>query len=158
MRSAGIIVVRKENDSYLFLMLRSYNYWDFPKGKIELNENVMQAALREVKEETGITILNFNWGKDYYETEVYGVTNKQKTASFFLAETTVTEVVMGINQELGKPEHEEYQWFTYSEALKHSVPRIRKVLKWANKKITEWPRRETKRTFRKIQKTTQNPS
>jgi putative (di)nucleoside polyphosphate hydrolase len=35
------------------------NYWQFPQGGIEENENIETAIIREVKEETGMTSLKF---------------------------------------------------------------------------------------------------
>ena len=54
--SAGVVVVRPDGDEWLFLLLRAFRYWDFPKGMMEPGETPMQAALREVKEETGFDI------------------------------------------------------------------------------------------------------
>ena len=50
-RSAGTVIVC--NGEYLLLHYES-GHWDFPKGKIEEGETPEQAALRELKEETGI--------------------------------------------------------------------------------------------------------
>lgn len=75
-RSAGIVVVRKENNNLFLLMMRAYNYWDFPKGKIEIGERVIEAAIRETKEEAGIDDLNFSWGVDHTQTEPYGSIKK----------------------------------------------------------------------------------
>lgn len=36
------------------LMIKRLGFWDLPKGKIDLNETIENAAIREVKEETGI--------------------------------------------------------------------------------------------------------
>jgi hypothetical protein len=69
--SAGVVVVRPENATWQFLLLRAYQYWDFPKGRTEPDETPKQAALREVAEETGITDLTFPWGDDYVETGPY---------------------------------------------------------------------------------------
>ncbi len=45
-------VVRNSKDEVLFI--RRLGKWDLPKGKIEKDEAVEQAALREVAEETGL--------------------------------------------------------------------------------------------------------
>jgi 8-oxo-dGTP pyrophosphatase MutT (NUDIX family) len=43
------------NNKGEYLVIYRYNKWDLPKGKLEKNEEVSLAALREVSEETGIT-------------------------------------------------------------------------------------------------------
>ena len=48
--AAGGIVKRKK--SYLFI--KRNGLWDIPKGKIEINESVELAAVREIEEECGI--------------------------------------------------------------------------------------------------------
>lgn len=63
--SAGGIVIRKSTKStkgtgstkgieVLVTQHSSHKGWDFPKGHLELGETSEQAALREVKEETGV--------------------------------------------------------------------------------------------------------
>lgn len=134
-RSAGIVIVRKINDNtFNVLLMRAYNYWDFPKGGIEENETELQAALREVEEEAGITKLSFNWGEQFYTTEKYGKT--KKTVTYFIAETTESNVVMGISPTLGRPEHNEYRWLSFDEARMLTIDRITKVLNWAENEIT----------------------
>lgn len=133
--SSGIVLVRFENNIPLLLLMRAYTYWDFPKGGIEENENKLSAAIREVKEETSITNLNFKWGKSYYETEQYG--KNKKTVFYFIAETDQKDIVMGISPLLGTPEHEEYKWVTFEEAKKLTVYRINKVINWVEKRVFE---------------------
>ncbi len=56
--SAGGIVFNKYGQ---ILFLRKSQIWDLPKGKIEVGETPQEAAIREVKEETGLdnlTIVN----------------------------------------------------------------------------------------------------
>ena len=48
--SAGVVIARKEDGGWLYLLLRAYNYWDFPKGKVAPGENPLQAACRETEE------------------------------------------------------------------------------------------------------------
>lgn len=132
-RSAGIVIVRKHNNTSLVLMMRAYNYWDFPKGKIEIGERVIDAAIRETKEESGIEDLHFVWGRDHTQTEPYG--SFKKISYYFLAQTKQKKIVMAINPELGRAEHEEYRWLTFEEAKILAVPRIRRILNWAEQKI-----------------------
>lgn len=40
-----------------FLLIHRRGYWDLPKGKIDAGENPLQAAAREIEEETGIGAL-----------------------------------------------------------------------------------------------------
>lgn len=52
--AAGGIV---QNSSNSYLMIKRFGLWDFPKGKIEKGEQIKEAALREVQEETGVNNL-----------------------------------------------------------------------------------------------------
>jgi 8-oxo-dGTP pyrophosphatase MutT (NUDIX family) len=55
--SAGGVVYRKVEDRVFFVLVgrRRGNYWCLPKGRIEENETEVDAARREVFEETGLT-------------------------------------------------------------------------------------------------------
>jgi 8-oxo-dGTP pyrophosphatase MutT (NUDIX family) len=48
--AGGIVINEKEE----ILMIYRLDHWDFPKGKIEPKEKTETAAIREVREETGI--------------------------------------------------------------------------------------------------------
>lgn len=109
-------------------MLRAYHNWDFPKGICEEGESPMDAAIREVGEETGITDLDFAWGDRSTNTGPY---NRGKTARYYLARTSQEKVEMGIAPELGRPEHHEFKWVNFDEAHDLSAPRVRAVVQWA---------------------------
>ncbi|HEY8780513.1 MAG TPA: NUDIX domain-containing protein [Mucilaginibacter sp.] len=47
-------LVKNENDQYLFIY--RHDKWDLPKGKIEKDEEIKVAAVREVEEECGIKV------------------------------------------------------------------------------------------------------
>lgn len=49
--AAGGIVKNSEGK---FLFIKRWDIWDLPKGKIETNESPEMAAIREIREETGI--------------------------------------------------------------------------------------------------------
>jgi len=54
--AAGGIVIDKETGTPRVLLVHrpSYDDWSFPKGKLEPGETIEEAALREVREETGL--------------------------------------------------------------------------------------------------------
>lgn len=54
-RAAGAVVTRKGGDVLLVHRPR-YDDWSFPKGKLDPDEHVTTAAVREVAEETGLDI------------------------------------------------------------------------------------------------------
>ncbi len=56
--SAGGVVFRRDGDRTLVLLIRDgHRNWGFPKGHLEQGEAPEAAALREVREETGLSAL-----------------------------------------------------------------------------------------------------
>jgi len=134
--SAGVAVVRRQQDNWRLLLLRAFQYWDFPKGGVESGETPLEAARREVEEESGITELAFLWGHDYFETGPYA---HGKVARYYVAETTQSSVTLGISPELGRPEHSEYRWVDFDEGFAITSPRVHRVLRWLRGRIGDTP-------------------
>ncbi|MGA1864873.1 MAG: bis(5'-nucleosyl)-tetraphosphatase [bacterium] len=134
--SAGIVIVRKEKDDWRYLFLRAYKNWDFPKGIVEPSENHLEAAKREVKEETGITDLHFRWGYIYKETLPY-YSGGEKIARYYIAETSESNVTFSVNPDIGRPEHHEYRWLSYDEIKRFSPKRLLMIIDWANDIINQ---------------------
>ena len=65
-------LVKNEGGNYLFIFRRGK--WDLPKGKIEIGENVKDAAIREVEEECGVKVKQIGRiiCKTYHVYELYG--------------------------------------------------------------------------------------
>jgi len=130
--SSGIIVVRKQDNKWLYLLLRAYNYWDFPKGIVEKGESPIEGAKREVEEETTIKSVFFDWGFEFRETEPY---NKGKVARYYIARTEEVNVNLPVNPLIGKPEHDEFRWVTYDDAAGLVSNRVKPILDWADSVI-----------------------
>jgi len=130
--SCGAVVVRRTDDGWKTVLLRAFHNWDFPKGVREAGEKPMEAALREIGEETGIDDVVFEWGDRYFETGPY---SKGKVARYYLGITVQEDVVMGISPETGEPEHHEWRWVSFDEAYDLSSPRVRGIVQWARQVI-----------------------
>jgi len=130
--SAGVVVVRRAAAQWLFLLLRAYRNWDFPKGGVEPGEDPLAAARREVREETLIEDLQFNWGEVFRETARYG---HNKVARYYLAETRTQLVTLAVNPELGRPEHNEWRWVNLDDAWSLASPRLEPIVRWAAETI-----------------------
>lgn len=124
--SAGAFIYRKANGKVLFLILKKIKRgtenkgriveYDLPKGHIEKGESAEQAALREIKEETGLSVLlvpHFRESTRYFFYE-----NGQKVfkqVGFFIARSPGEKVSVS-------KEHIGYEWQELGPAtqkLKH---------------------------------------
>jgi bis(5'-nucleosidyl)-tetraphosphatase len=130
--SCGVVLARATDDGYVTLLLRAYHHWDFPKGLLEEGEEPVQAALRELREETGIASVEFEWGERHMETGPY---SRGKTARYYLARTDEETVVLGPSPDTGEPEHHEWRWVSFDEAHDLGSPRVRQVVRWARQVI-----------------------
>jgi len=154
---AGFVVYRKTADGIKFLMLyRRGNYWNFPKGHFKPGERTIDAALRELEEETGIKKSELHIVPNFrgYERFFFKIGNQgiYDTVILFLAETHKAEI------KIEPREHSGYGWFTYRDAvgiIGKKYNDTRNVLKQANNFLLERRKRyghrpervgETKRT------------
>lgn len=120
----------KKPDGNRFLLLNyPTGHWDFVKGKIEQGETLHQTAVRETKEETGISDLEFVEGfeeKINYNFQFEGELI-QKEVVFFLAKTKTHTVNVS-------HEHLDYTWLDYENALeKVTYQNAKNILSKANK-------------------------
>ena len=115
--SAGIVLFRKEESKNLFLLLHyPSGHWDFVKGKMEQGESTHQTAIRETKEETGITDITFveNFEEWIQYNFKYQGKLVQKKVVFFLAETKTEEVKIS-------HEHSGYTWMDYNSSMEKTT-------------------------------------
>ncbi|MEE3370323.1 MAG: NUDIX domain-containing protein [Planctomycetota bacterium] len=110
-KSCGFLIVRGKPVSD-FLLMRHTDRWDLPKGHVDSGESDLQCALRELEEETAITIDDIEIDDRFRFTTQYPVVNKkngnvrQKTLVIFLA-----YLVRDVHIEV--TEHPNYQWFDW---------------------------------------------
>jgi 8-oxo-dGTP pyrophosphatase MutT (NUDIX family) len=126
-------VYRLHEGGALFLLIKdSYQNWGFPKGHLESGERAEDAALREVREETGIDDLSMrgrietiDWYFRFRGQLIH------KVCHFYLMETS---------QAMTNPQHAEgitaCRWVSFEDARAAiSYANARKVLGRANEMI-----------------------
>lgn len=92
--SAGGIVIKKGSEGFEALVIKdAYGSYAFPKGHIEENESIEEAAKREISEEVGIKNLKLiaDLGvNEHFFTDKYQNNQKiHKFVNYFLFETTL---------------------------------------------------------------------
>ncbi len=107
--SAGAVVFYRDVQIEYLLLLSTY--WGFPKGHIEAGEDERTAALREVREETGLEITLLD---NFRQVDAYSFSRRgtvvQKESIYFLGEARDR------NSRLSW-EHSDMIWLSFDEAL-----------------------------------------
>jgi len=109
---------------YLLLKHTHGTHWGFPKGTLEPGESDWQAAVRELKEETGIE--HFKRVPGFERTLRYRFEREgrhvDKSVVYFMATTDQQSVALSA-------EHSAYGWFTYPQARQQlDHPNARELL------------------------------
>jgi len=110
--SAGIILFNEIVDKEFLLLNYPSKHWDFVKGKIEKDETPLETALRETKEETGISDVEFIDGfKEEIEYNFYADNQEiHKKVIFFLGKTKTIDIILS-------HEHLDFIWLDFNNAL-----------------------------------------
>lgn len=130
-RSAGFIVVRKDHDGWKVLGLRVYGKIDVPKGHVESGESDFDGAVRECKEEAGITVSpsDAEWGLDPKILE-----RSHKDVVIFLASTEQDPIILP-NPETNRYEHDGFHWLTWEAMKKRCYPYLVPAIQWAQERV-----------------------
>jgi len=114
--SAGVVVYYFGETEVEFLLLHYQSgHWDFAKGHIEENESKKEAALRELKEEAGLTAElqpGFQEEFSYFFRYSDNLELIKKTVYFFVGKASTQQVVLS-------DEHIGFAWLSYEQALEH---------------------------------------
>lgn len=134
--SAGFLLFREDGDvpgGIAFLLLDYGKHWDYAKGHLEEGETAWQAAVRELREETGIRqvdrVTRFERDMHYL---FYSPKKGQvhKTVTYFLGRTRARTVKLS-------EEHEGYAWLGYEEALERlTYENAREMLRAAHEALS----------------------
>ena len=105
-KSYGAVIINEKKE---FLLIRHKNggHWDFPKGHKEVGESSKETALREVLEETGLTVRLIEGFKE--KSRYSPKPGVEKTVTFYLG-FSMGEV------QIQEEEILDFEYLTYDEA------------------------------------------
>jgi len=123
-----VVVHSKTKNKVEYLILKRklhWRGWEFPKGGKKFFETAKMTAKREIKEETGLKILEI---KKFKETGKYEYEKSFPNRKNFLGQTYNLYSVKVKKKKiiLDKLEHSDFRWVKYKDALKK--------LTWNNQK------------------------
>jgi len=132
--SAGVILYRQGEQGREYLLLQHREgHWGFPKGHIEREEDLHEAACRELREETGLSAVELVSGFQgliEYEIERDG-RPVHKRVIYFLGRTDQEEIKLS-------REHLAFQWLDFQTALERlTYENSRALLRQAERFLSE---------------------
>lgn len=144
--SSGAVLYKKENNKIKFLLVYSKrnSEWGFPKGHIEKGETEIEAAKREIFEETGIKLNNDDFDKTFRFSDTYKIKGTlpstkgkiiDKTSVYYLAgvKNSRDNKKLFANEEIG-----EMKWMSFEEAVNClKYPKQKEMLKIAKQFCTQ---------------------
>ncbi|MEN9742761.1 MAG: hypothetical protein RLZZ65_566 [Bacteroidota bacterium] len=127
LRTAGALVQLETQDQ--FLWIERLGYFDLPKGKIEKGETDLEAAIREVQEETGLLgsfELQHEIGKTYHCYEMRGKSYLKENTWFALEYNGATSIKVQTEEGIEKA-----YWLEtadWRQKLPETYPGLRELL------------------------------
>lgn len=129
-KACGAVIYKYEEDELKFLLIKQTNdVWGFSKGHVEENEEEIETALREIKEETNLDV---EINSEYRNSIEYIIDGKNilKQVVYFLATPKTNDIKKQESEIL------EIKWLNYEECLNTiTYDNIKEVLKDAKRFI-----------------------
>lgn len=110
-KSAGAVVFYPSSPAKYLLLFSSF--WEFPKGRLDPGETEIEAARREVREETGLEVDFVEGFRDistYFKRSHETGALVKKTVVYYLARARTRKAKISW-------EHSEARWLTFDMAL-----------------------------------------
>ncbi|MCK4443712.1 MAG: NUDIX hydrolase [Thermoplasmata archaeon] len=131
------------NDNMEVLMLRrnvkGENFrtgWEFIKGALKVDEDHLNAALREIREEAAIDVRYIG---EIEETMEVDARYRRKPRYDYVRKRALVFLYVGGDIKIDKSEHEEYKWMKLDEAMeKVWVESGREIIAGSKEVMEKW--------------------
>lgn len=113
-RACGFVIFRRVRGVIEYLLMQtSYgeHHWTPPKGHVDPGESDMETALRETKEEAGLSATDLKIYEDAKHELNYPVKGKPKVVIYWLAELLNPDRSIRMSDE-----HQAYKWLPLEKA------------------------------------------
>lgn len=140
--SSGFLLFRKQKQLQ-FLLMKHSSRWDLPKGHLDPGETKQQAALRELKEETGLQASDVWLDPNFVFENRYWVSYKRNGGKRQLKELTIFLGTLLHDKPILVTEHEGYEWFDWSPPHTIQAETIDPLLEQVGQHIesqVHWPK------------------
>ena len=139
-QAAGMLLFALETPPK-FLLMRHRDRWDLPKGHAEEEEAILETALRETEEETGVSASSIKVDPDFRFVLEYTVNYRNrgerlKRVTYFLGYLPAV-------RSIEITEHEGYQWWSWPHLGSLQAQTIDPLLKAARDHFESYPQRLT---------------
>ena len=135
-RPESVLVIVYAKTGHILMLQRVFprQFWQSVTGSLEWGESAQQAAIRELKEETGLDpsrLINCHYSQEF---EIYSIWRERyppgsvhnREHVFLLPLETCTEVTLDLR------EHSEYRWVVRTDAVKLATSHTNSeaILRW----------------------------
>uniref|UniRef100_T1JHB0 Bis(5'-nucleosyl)-tetraphosphatase [asymmetrical] n=1 Tax=Strigamia maritima TaxID=126957 RepID=T1JHB0_STRMM len=131
LRAAGFLIFRQISNQIEYLLLQtSYggHHWTPPKGHVDAGETCEETALRETREEAGLSAEHLSIDYGFKRTLNYNVGNKSKVVVYWLAELKDPKTPILLSDE-----HQDFKWLLVDQACHYAeYPDQQQVIKEAD--------------------------
>ncbi len=117
--ASGYLIFRRQGTQLQFLLMKHPDRWDLPKGHLDPNESISQAAIRELYEETGIPA-DAIWTDPHFAfVHSYLVANRKRYGENEGSKKVLKELTIFLGfllrpVDLQCTEHPDYLWWNWS--------------------------------------------
>ena len=117
-RAGGFFLFLKEQKSLEFLLLKHPYRWDLPKGHCESGETFLDAAIRELKEETGIQKNQIAIDPIFQFEICYPVTYTDPSPATYHKQVVYFLAFLSTKPKLKLTEHDSFRWHEWDPRVK----------------------------------------